>query len=94
VRLDWNAASAGSSRVYYRVLRVRGDTDVICRSTGGAANCFFSGRKVATTRATSYAERPGRGTFTYRVGVGTNWLDDPSMGDVFLVSAPVTVKVR
>jgi 4-amino-4-deoxy-L-arabinose transferase-like glycosyltransferase len=94
VRLDWNAVGTGSSRVFYRVLRVRGDTDVLCRSTGGAANCFFSGRKITTTRATSYTERPGRGTFTYRIGVGTNWLDDPRLGDVFLVSAPVTVKVH
>jgi hypothetical protein len=93
VRLTWNGASEGASRVFYRVLRVRGDSDVICRSSGGAANCFFIGRPAATTRGTSFSDRPGRGAFTYRIGVGTNWLDDPTKGDVFLVSAPVTVKV-
>jgi 4-amino-4-deoxy-L-arabinose transferase-like glycosyltransferase len=93
VRLDWNAVGSGSSRVFYRVMRARGPIDVLCRSSGGAANCFFSGLKRATTRATSYSEQPGRGTFTYRIAVGTNWLDDPRMGDVFLVSAPVTVHV-
>jgi 4-amino-4-deoxy-L-arabinose transferase-like glycosyltransferase len=94
VRLSWNSAAEGSSRVFYRVARVRGDSDTICRSTGGAANCFYIGRPVATTRATSYVDRPGRGTFTYRVAVGTNWLDDPTKGDVFLVSVPATVTVR
>ena len=34
---------------------------------------------------------PGR--WTYRVGVAANWLDDPSLGDVVLVSAGAVVTV-
>jgi len=94
VHLSWKDASEGSTRVFYRVLGVRATKDVLCRSSGGAANCFFDGHKVTTTRATSFSEPRPAGTYTYRIGVGTNWLDDPSMGDVFLVSAPVTVTVR
>jgi hypothetical protein len=101
VQLAWNDAAEGSSRVFYRVLRMRGPTDVICRfsggkanSSGGAANCFFDGRPQATIRTTAALDRPGRGTWTYRIAVAANWLDDPTMGDVFLVSAPVTVTVR
>jgi len=26
---------------------------------------------------------------TYRIGVGTNWADDPEEGDVFVFSPPV-----
>ncbi len=36
---------------------------------------------------------PGPGTWTYRVGVSANWLDDVRLGDVYVVSDPVTVTV-
>jgi hypothetical protein len=94
VRLRWNGSAEGSTRVFYRVLRAPSPLEVICRSSGGAANCFFTGRRALTTRATSAVDRPGRGTWAYRVGVGANWIDDPKMGDVFKVSPPVTVTVR
>lgn len=94
VVLRWNDAAEGASRVFYQVLRTPGSSDTLCRSSGGANNCFFDGLPAGTTRATRFVERPGRGTWTYRIAVATNWLDDPHMGDVFLVSAPVTVTVR
>src|SRR5262245_36793162 len=101
VRLRWNAAGEGKTRVFYRVLRAEGRVDTICRKGGGvedattgAANCFFIGRIAERTRGTSAVDRPGRGTWTYRIGVGANWVDDPKLGDVFKVSAPVTVRVR
>jgi 4-amino-4-deoxy-L-arabinose transferase-like glycosyltransferase len=94
VLLRWNDAAEGSTRVFYRVLRSGGPSDVHCRSTDGVTNCYFAGGPVATTRATTFTDRPGRGTFTYRIGVATNWLDDPKMGDVFLAGAPATVTVR
>jgi hypothetical protein len=93
VRLSWNASGEGATRVFYRVTRMQGAGDTICRSLGGAANCFYIGRRVATTRRTSAVDRPGRGTWTYRIGVSANWLDDPHMGDVFKVSPPVSVTV-
>jgi hypothetical protein len=94
VRLDWNPSGGGSTRVFYRVARVHLGFDTICRSSGGAANCFYIGQPVKTTRATAAIDRPGRGTWTYRIGVGTNWLDDEHMGDIFEVSPPVTVTVK
>ena len=90
-----------ATRVFYRVLRAEGRVDTICRKGGGvedattgAANCFFIGQIAERTRATSAVDSPGRGTWTYRIGVGANWVDDPKLGDVFTVSAPVTVTVR
>jgi hypothetical protein len=101
VQLTWNDSAEGSSRVFYRVLRTRGPTDVLCRfgggkphGSGGAANCFFAGRSRASIRTTAAVDLPGPGTWTYRIAVAANWLDDPHMGDVFLASAPVTVTVR
>ena len=35
----------------------------------------------------------GKGTWTYRIGVAANYLDDAEGGDVFVVSRPATVKV-
>jgi hypothetical protein len=49
---------------------------------------------VASTKATSFVDRPGPGTWTYRIGVAANWLNDPNLGDVTLLGRPVTVTVR
>ena len=48
---------------------------------------------MQTTRDRKVIDRPGPGTWTYRVGAGANWVDDPELGDVFLLSNPVTVTV-
>ena len=48
---------------------------------------------LGTTTGSSFVDRPGHGTWTYRVGVAANWLDDPSLGDVYVVSTPVSVTV-
>jgi hypothetical protein len=49
---------------------------------------------VATTRSNEAVVQPGRGVWTYRVGVAANYLNDESLGDVFLVSRAVTVAVH
>ena len=49
--------------------------------------------ELRTTRRSAAVDRPGPGTWTYRVGAAANWVDDPEMGDVFLLSNPVTVTV-
>ena len=40
-----------------------------------------------------YIDRPPPGRWTYRVGLTANWVNDPSLGDLVLVSTPVTVTV-
>ena len=94
VSLRWKDSSEGSTRVFYRVLRRRGPTDVACLPSSGTTNCYFSGRPLRTVRITSTVDHPPPGTWTYRITVAANWVDDPKMGDTFLVSAPVTVTVR
>jgi hypothetical protein len=49
---------------------------------------------LASTPAASWRDRPGPGRWTYRVGLSSNWLDDPTQGDVLLLSEPVTVVMR
>jgi hypothetical protein len=50
--------------------------------------------EVGSSRATTFDDRPGRGTWTYRVGVAANWLNDPKLGDIYVLSRPVIVTVR
>ena len=95
VLLKWRAEAAAGTSVFYRLARARGRTDVACDIRPGAADeCLADVRAVRTQRSTSAVDRPGPGTWTYRVGVGTNYLNDPAQGDIFLVSRPVTVTVR
>ena len=44
---------------------------------------------VATTRDETYVVANPEPGATYRVGVGTNWANDPNLGDIFAFSAPV-----
>jgi hypothetical protein len=47
----------------------------------------------ATTKGTSFVDNPGPGTWTYRIGVSANWLNDLQLGDDYVVSPPVTVRL-
>jgi len=93
VRLSWAAARPGSASVFYRLLRTKGASDVFCAGTRAADECRLYAGLPASTRATSYTDRPGSGTWTYRIGVSANWLDDERLGDIYVVSSPATATV-
>jgi hypothetical protein len=97
VRLTWRDRQAGTAAGFYRVLRAQGsDAGLGCagRRSGSSDNCSLYADAAGTTKATSFVDRPGSGSWTYRIGVSANWLDDPSLGDVYVVSTPVSVTVR
>jgi hypothetical protein len=97
VRLDWRARRPGAASVFYRVLRQQGAGDgAACpgRLRNASDSCQLYMDEVGSSRTTSFDDRPGPGTWTYRVGVAANWLDDPKLGDVYVVSGPVVVVVR
>jgi hypothetical protein len=48
---------------------------------------------LSTTASHRYIDRPGPGRWTYRVGMTANWKNDLTLGDVMVVSRPVTVSV-
>jgi hypothetical protein len=48
---------------------------------------------VGVARGTTFVDRPGAGTWIYRIGVSANWLNDVAYGDVTVLSQPVTVTV-
>jgi hypothetical protein len=93
VHLSWHARKPRATDVFFRVLRAKSSTDVLCAGTRAADQCRLYTKPVATTRSGSYDDQPGPGTWTYRIGESANWLDDPHLGDVYVLSPPVTVTV-
>jgi hypothetical protein len=96
VRLSWRPQPAGASRVFYRILRTPGRSAALCggRPENAADDCRIYMDAPAATHGISFLDRPGPGTWTYRIGVSANWLDDFSLGDIYVVSQPVSVTVR
>jgi hypothetical protein len=94
VRLTWRAQPTRGGKVFYRVLRGRGD-DVACggRLNNAADDCRAFADDVGSTRGTEFVDHPGRGIWTYHVGVAANWLNDPKLGDIYVVSQPVSISV-
>jgi hypothetical protein len=96
VHLDWRPRGSGATSIFYRVLRKEGAGDGgACpgRLRNAADSCQLFMDDVGSSRTTTLDDRPGPGTWTYRIGVAANWLDDPKLGDVYVVSAPVHVTV-
>ena len=106
VSLRWRAPYDGSVATFYVVLRsprkfpdpTNPDKRIVkegvsCREriSGASKDCHLFMRRLATTRAPTFTDRPPKGKWTYRIGLAANWLNDPARGDVLLVSPPVTL---
>jgi hypothetical protein len=88
-KLTWTTASWRAD-VFYRVYRTDGPgDDVQCTlSAGKSWACYLRTTPIDTTRETQYVDMSAPPGATYRIGVGTNWVDDPAQGDVFAFSPP------
>lgn len=91
VELRWQESSRWRARVFYRIYRTpEARPDLKCVTEGGVAwNCYFESTLIGTTRDRAWTDDAPIDGATYRIGVGTNWLDDPEQGDVFAFSPPV-----
>ena len=89
--LTWTSGGAWRAGVFYRIYRYDGPgDDTVCLLSGGVAwYCFLRSQPIATTRDLTFVDESAPPTATYRIGVGTNWIDDPEEGDVFAFSPPV-----
>ena len=87
-RLTWDDGPWRAG-VFYRVYRSEGD-DVECENTDGhpAQSCYFFGTLLESVRERELLDAGAPPGTTYRIGVGTNWVDDPAFGDVFAFSPP------
>jgi hypothetical protein len=95
VLLTWRAQHPAGGRVFYRVWRDRATParGLSCPAVPGAQSCTLAFTEIGVTRQAARTDTPGAGAWTYRVGVATNWLDDPGYGDVYLASEPLVVRV-
>jgi hypothetical protein len=90
VSLRWTSGGPWRADVFYRVYRSdRPGSDLVC-ATGNSVSwtCYLYGQPIATTRDTTYVDPNAPQGATYRIGVGTNWANDPDLGDVFAFSDP------
>ncbi|CAN5652119.1 hypothetical protein BH20ACT14_BH20ACT14_06630 [soil metagenome] len=85
--LSWTTGGPWHGDVFYRVYRLEGP-DVECEHTDGATAvyCFIRSIPIATTRDTEYLDPDAQAGTWFRIGIGTNWLDDDTQGDVFAFS--------
>ena len=104
----WGGASASSTRAFYRVFRVRpvkpapdptlppGSDGIRCLAVARnrANDCRLEMTPVGESRTTSFVDHPPAGPWVYRVGLLANWLDDPSLGDLMLLSAPAHLQAQ
>jgi Dolichyl-phosphate-mannose-protein mannosyltransferase len=97
----WRGASASSTNAFYRVFRVRpekpapdptlapGRDGIRCLAVAPrrAYDCRLEMKPIGVSRTTTFVDHPPAGPWAYRVGLVANWLDDPSLGDLMLLSA-------
>jgi hypothetical protein len=93
--VTWGHPSAGRAAVFYRVFRTAAEgEDVVCvERSGGAAECTLQMLLLGTTRQPHWRDGSPPPGAQYRIGIGTNAQDDPSAGDVFLISRPADARV-
>lgn len=97
--VTWRAQSSRGVGSFYRVFRARPfvpaeppERDgVRCLESStsdyvGAADCRLEMSPIGETRTTRFVDTPPPGRWVYRVGLAANWRDDPSAGDVVLIS--------
>jgi hypothetical protein len=94
VVLMWRPQHPAGGTVFYRVSRLgkTGGDGLSCQVIG-AQVCTLSWQEIGVSQTASIHDTPGHGTFTYRVGVAANWLNDPNQGDIFLTSPGLRVHV-
>jgi hypothetical protein len=90
LRLSWKDGPWRAG-VFYRVYRsTRPDGDLLCTTSNSQTwVCYLYGEEIGTTRDRSFIVPNPLPGATYRIGVGTNWANDPGLGDIFVFSPPV-----
>jgi hypothetical protein len=89
-RITWVDDTDWRADVFYRVYRFDGPgDDLACLVSGSTAwYCLVKAVPIGTTREKAFVDPSAPERATYRIGVGTNWIDDPEAGDVFVFSPP------
>lgn len=96
VRLNWHPTEPGATKVFFRIWRSNAATGgATCTPVPhAAANCQLVMTDLGAHANGAFVDKPGAGTWTYRLGLAANWLNSPLYGDIFSLGPPVVVHVR
>jgi hypothetical protein len=96
VHLTWNVASPEGTKFFYRIWRSNAaDGGAACTPVPhAAANCRLMMDDLGAHAGGTFVDKPGRGRWTYRLGLAGNWLNSPLYGDIFSFGPPLAVRVR
>jgi hypothetical protein len=96
VRLTWSVPKAGATQYFYRIWRTKAqDGGATCTPVPhGADNCQLTMDDLGAHAGGVFVDKPGPGTWTYRLGFAANWLNSPLYGDIFSLGPPLVVRVR
>jgi hypothetical protein len=88
VMVSWNAVHSAGGAVFYHVFRAPTDGSALdCDTDSPAVVCQYKATDLGATSLTTFTDTPPKGgDFEYRVGVSANWLNDPTLGDVYELS--------
>jgi hypothetical protein len=95
VHLNWNDSQPAGTRVFYRIWRTKAaNGGASCTPVPhAAANCQLAMDDLGAHYGGSWVDKPGRGTWVYRLGLAANWLNSPLYGDVYSFGPPVAVRM-
>lgn len=95
VTLSWDRPSTSGVGIWFKVMRTSREPLYCLTVAGATTDCAYISEveTLAMTRETSFTDRPAAGKWWYTIGVVANWLDDPTKGDVLLISKRVPVVV-
>ncbi|HVS85973.1 MAG TPA: hypothetical protein VHD91_10105 [Gaiellaceae bacterium] len=91
VVLTWKAQHPAGGPVFYHVFRGPASAaDYSCDTATSVQRCYLGMADLGATRSTRFVDRDAQGgPWAYRIGVSANWLDDPTLGDVYVLSSRV-----
>jgi hypothetical protein len=96
VALRWRAQHPAGGPVFFHIYRTDPSQPSFgkCVDARAASRCFALISDVHVVKAGSrFLDHAPPGRWSYRIGLAANWLDDPTGGDVYLLSRQVTVSV-
>jgi hypothetical protein len=96
VQLHWQDSQPTGTRAFYRIWRTNApDGGATCVPVAHAVdNCQLAMDDLGAHARGRFVDKPGRGTWTYRLGFAANWLNSPLYGDIFSLGPPVAVRVH
>jgi hypothetical protein len=90
VQLTWGPVSVAPSKAQYILFKATQGTDGCYRPQAGAPECFLSVIPLTITNG-NQATVP-KGNDIYRIGLASNFANEPNGADLMLLGPPVTVR--